>query len=243
MMSTEFILQEYARRYTILPTSTIIKHVNTYLIDKVKEFVGSDIFEKLAEAVEEGITCEVSEILTTENIDKAFSSLAEKFWLRLALPMFDINQKVFSFTVEDFSRMMKLEEDIAYEVTRLLRSSGYKYAEELVYGLSAMVDYDTWLLKKVSEINFEGFIKRLWERGLEEMLQLSVYIRYLFFAWTSATSAILKIVKRYREENIDILTKWCKTYAEEVETYIDTIDTLLDDESYKIIEKLEIVRK
>ena len=75
------------------------------------------------------------------------------------------------------------------------------------------------------------------------MLQLSGYLRYLFFAWTSATSAILKLVERYKEENRDTLVKWCRTYKEEVEGYIDTLDTLLDDESYDAIKKLDIVRK
>jgi hypothetical protein len=33
------------------------------------------------------------------------------------------------------------EEDITHDVAKLLRRSSYKYAEDLVYGFSAMVDY------------------------------------------------------------------------------------------------------
>jgi hypothetical protein len=33
------------------------------------------------------------------------------------------------------------EEDITHDVAKLLRHSGYKYAEDLAYGFSSMVDY------------------------------------------------------------------------------------------------------
>ncbi len=40
-------------------------------------------------------------------------------------------------------------------------------------------------------------------------------------------------------ENRDTLSYWCREYAEEVDGYIDTIDTLLDDEAYEVIKNLE----
>jgi len=38
-------------------------------------------------------------------------------------------------------------------------------------------------------------------------------------------------------------TNWSKTYAEEVESYLDTMDILLDDETYEEILRLEAVER
>jgi len=194
MMSITLTVLENTRRYTILPTLTIAGSTRVSLTKRVKRLIGSDVFRELTKAVKNSIKHEVSEALTTENLTVIFPQLTEKFWLRLALPMLEVNQKLSSLRAGKLSEIKKLEEDITHEVAKLLRCSGYKYSEDLVYGLSAMVDYDMWLLEKVSELDFEGLVKRLWERALEEMLQLSGYLRYLFFAWTSATSAIHRIL-------------------------------------------------
>jgi hypothetical protein len=243
MIPIAFIIQEYTRRYIILPSFIIVRSTKVPFTKRIEKFIESDVFRELTKAVKSSIKYEIFEALTTEDLTKTFQPLTEKFWLRLALPMFDINQKLFSLNAEKLSEFKKLEEDMAYEIVELLRHSGYKYSENLIFGLSTMVDYDIWLLEKISKLKFEGFVKKLWERALEEILQLSGCLRYLFFAWASATSATLKLIERYKEENRDTLAQWCKTYAEEVEIYIDTLDTLLDDETYKIIEELGIVRK
>ena len=129
--------------------------------------------------------------------------------------------------------------DLARHTARLLRNTGYEHAEDLVYGLSIMIEYDLWLVEKVVKLGLEELLEKLSERALTEALEISSYLRYLGFAWISATTAILGIIKEYKVENRDTLSQWCREYAEEIDSYIDTIDTLLDDEAYEVIKKLE----
>jgi hypothetical protein len=84
-------------------------------------------------------------------------------------------------------------------------------------------------------------LERLWERALREALSLQSYLSYLLFAWVSAVSAVTGIVERFREENRDILAAWCREYADEVDAYIDTVDTLLDDDAYETLKRLGLV--
>jgi hypothetical protein len=150
MIPIAFIIQEYTRRYIILPSFIIVRSTKVPLTKRIEKFIESDVFRELTKAVKSSIKYEIFEALTTEDLTKTFQPLTEKFWLRLALPMFDINQKLFSLNAEKLSEFKKLEEDMAYEIVELLRHSGYKYSENLVFGLSTMVDYDMWLLEKIS---------------------------------------------------------------------------------------------
>jgi len=128
-------------------------------------------------------------------------------------------------------------------LAEVIRGSGYRYAENLVYGLGALVDRDMWVLDKVSRYGIEGVVGRLVERSLETFLSFTGYTMYLAFAWTSATAAVLGLVKEFRETNRDTLAAWCRKYAEKVENHIDTLDLLLDDEVYGDLAELKIIKK
>ena len=236
-MATAIILKEYTSNYTTLPSFALTRTFNPTLAEKLKDMLG-DTTEKIAKALEESLSSEIAQALNTKNIEKDFPTLAEKFWLRISLPLLELNQKITPLPSDKLKELMELEKEAARETAKLIRNTGYRYAEDLVYGLSAMIDYDAWLLEKLSQLGPETLFEKLWQGGLQETLWLSIYIRYLLFAWISAASALLKLLEEYREENMDTLAKWSRTYAEEVEAYIDTLDTLLDDEAYIVIEKL-----
>uniref|UniRef100_A0A7C1CEK3 Uncharacterized protein n=1 Tax=Thermofilum adornatum TaxID=1365176 RepID=A0A7C1CEK3_9CREN len=241
-MATAIILKEYTSKYTTLPSLALTRTFNPILAEKLRNMLG-DTTEKIVKALEESLSSEIAQALNTKNIEKEFPTLAEKFWLRILLPLLELNQKITPLTSDKLKELIELEKEAARETAKLIRSTGYRYAEDLVYGLSAMVDYDEWLVEKLSQLGPETLFEKLWQRGLQETLWLSIYIRYLLFAWISATSALLKLLEEYREENRDTLAKWSRTYAEEVEAYIDTLDTLLDDEAYTVIEKMSELGK
>jgi len=112
-----------------------------------------------------------------------------------------------------------------------------------VYAMSVLVDRDIWILRKTAELGFENLVKKLIERDLRLVLEFANYTAYLTFAWISATSVVLHIVEEYRRENLNTLTSWSKTYAEEVESYLDTMNILLDDKTYEEILRLEAVER
>jgi len=236
-VSKPIVLKEYIRKYTALPSLALTRSFDPTLAERLRNMLG-DTTEKIAKALEESLSSETAQALNTKNIEKDFPTLAEKFWLRISLPLLELNQKITPLPSDKLKELIELEKEAARETAKLIRNTGYRYAEDLVYGLSAMVDYDAWLLEKHSQLGLEKLADTLWHRGLQETLQISIYTRYLLFAWISATSALLKLLEEYREENRDALAKWSRTYAEEVEAYIDTLDTLLDEEAYTVIEKL-----
>ncbi len=135
---------------------------------------------------------------------------------------------------------ISLEEEIATLLAKLIRSSRYKHAENLAYGLSAFVNHDLWVLRKISGLGFEGFVKRLVGRGSKEFMEFIGYTMYLTFTWAASTVAVLGIVREYREENRDALAQWCKSYAREVEDYLDTLDILVNDEVYEELVELDV---
>ena len=241
-VSKPIVLKECTRKYTALPSLALTRSFDHTLAERLRNMLG-DTTEKIAKALEESLSSEIAQALNTKNIEKDFPTLAEKFWLRISLPLLELNQKITPLPSDKLKELMELEKEAARETAKLIRDTGYRYAEDLVYGLSAMIDYDAWLLEKLSQFGLEKLADTLRHRGLQETLQISIYTRYLLFAWISATSALLKLLEEYREENRDALAKWSRTYAEEVEAYIDTLDTLLDDEAYIVIEKMSELGK
>jgi hypothetical protein len=111
------------------------------IVERARLLLGSDLLERLLETAEEGVRHEVYEILNADDIHERFPTLATKFWLRLALSMLEVSQRVLSSP--DLSRKVaEMERDLARELIRLLKRTGYARAEDLAYGLSALTEYD-----------------------------------------------------------------------------------------------------
>ena len=62
------------------------------------------MFRELTKAVKNSIKYEVSEALTTEGLTVTFPQLTEKFWLRLALPMLEVNRRLLASELRSFRR-------------------------------------------------------------------------------------------------------------------------------------------
>jgi hypothetical protein len=169
------VLEEYIRKYTALPSLALTRTFNPTLAEKLRNML-SDATEKIAKALDESLSSETAQALNTKDIEKDFPTLAEKFWLRISPPLLELNQKITTLPSDKLKELIELEKEAARETAKLIRNTGYRYAEDLVYGLSAMIDYDAWLLEKLSQLGLEKIADTLWHRGLQETLQLSIYI-------------------------------------------------------------------
>jgi hypothetical protein len=234
------LLSESAEMRSIASSSLTVKSVDD-MIEKLSRFVGRRELGRLVKAVDTAVRYEISQALRSDNLTKVFPKLTRRFWSRVELHISVITDRVFDSvaSLEDLKEFREVEMDLARYIAKLLRNTGYERAGDLVYGFSIMIEYDLWLVEKVVKLGLEELLEKLSERALTETLELSSYLRYLGFAWISATTATLGIIKEYKVENRDTLSQWCREYAEEVDSYIDTIDTLLDDEAYEVIKNLE----
>jgi hypothetical protein len=237
---TLILLRESAEMRSIASSSLTVKGVDG-MFERLSRFVGRRELRRLVKAVDTAVRYEVSQALRSVDLPKVFPKLTRRFWSRVELHISVITDRVFDSVAsqEDLKEFREVEMDLARYTARLLRNTGYERAEDLVYSLSIMIEYDLWLVEKVVKLGLEELLEKLSERALTEILEASSYLRYLGFAWISATTATLGVIKKYKVENRDTLSQWCREYAEEVDSYIDTIDTLLDDEAYEVIKKLE----
>ena len=207
--------------------------------------VGGDVVERLLGAFREAMNAEVYEVPNVDDPARVFANLADRFWARIAFPLVEVSERVFRRIGdgEFVERVKSLERGLAKFVASVIRSSGYAHSEDLVRGFSALVDYDLWVLNRVAALGLDGFVRRLEERAFVEAANLVGYVMFLGFAWVAAASAVLGLVRGFREVNRDVLAAWCGEYAGLVDEYIDTVDVLLDDEAYAELRDLSIVGK
>lgn len=211
-------------------------------VNKFRELVGDEIFKRLDKVFNEALSDEIFKALNTDDLEHEFSTLVEKFWARLALLLVELSTSVYT-NKSVLKALRSVEEELAKAIAKALKLSGYEYADNLVYALSALVDRDLWIIDKVAELSFEELVKKLTDRALDTVIQLAGYTMYLAFAWISASVAVIGIAKKYRERNRDMLATWCREYAREVEEYLDTLDLLLDDEVYNDLRELRVIER
>jgi len=210
---------------------------------KFREFIGEDLAEEFDRVIDEALRNEVSRALSTDKLEEEIHLLVERFWTRIALPLAEFTQSVFSrIDRATLDKFIDLEEKLGIALTELIRRSGYKSAEELVHGLSALIDRDRWIIQKVSELGIDGFIKRVINRDPKAFIEFTTYTMYLTFTWVASTTTLLGVVKDYKSENRDKMARWCSEYAKEIENYLDTLDILVKDDVYKELLELGIVK-
>lgn len=216
------------------------------IVDELRGLIGGDVFERLDRVFEEALRDEVYAVLNTDDLVRDFPVLAERFWARMLLPLVEFSDGVYAsltsgaLTPAEFRGVM---ERLAVALARGLRHSGYRYADDLIYAMAILVERDLWIADKVSKLGLEELVEKLTSRALDTILQFAGYSMYLVFAWTSATVAVLNLVKGYNEVNRDTLASWSREYAREVDGYLETLDLLLDDETYSDLLELGIIKR
>jgi len=211
---------------------------------RFREFIGEGLAKELDRVFSEALRNEVSRALSTDKLEHEIHLLVEKFWARIAFPLAELTQSMLSpidrITLDEF---IDLEEKLGIALTKLIRRSGYEFAEDLVYGLSVLIDRDRWIIEKVSELGIDEFIKRVIDRDPKAFMEFATYTMYLTFTWVASTAALLGIVKNYKDDNRHKMAQWCRGHAKEVEDYIDSLDILVKDDVYEELLELGIVKR
>ena len=212
-------------------------------VERFREAAGGKLLDELARLFDESLRDEIRATLNTDDLDRDLPALARRFWDRLAPLLMELSYVAYESGRPSSESLREAEESLAEAVARALRRSGYGRAEDVVYGLSALVDRDEWILDKVAELGLGGLVSRLVERASDALQQLSEHVFYLTFAVVAAAAAVLGAVKEYRPENLDRLASLCRSHAEGVEDYLDTLDVLQDDEAYEDLRELGAIER
>jgi len=211
---------------------------------RFKELIGEDLARKLDAAFEDVLKDEIRKALNTDRLEQELHLLVERFWAKIAYPLVELTQSIlFRGDRAALDEFITLEEKLSVNMAKLIRESNYKFAENLVYGLSVLVDHDKWVIEKISKLGINGFIERTINRDPKALMEFASYIRYLIFAWLATTATVLGVTKEYKEENRDKMAQWCREYAKEVEAYIDTLDIIVKDEVYGELIELGIIKR
>ncbi|MGB9760802.1 MAG: hypothetical protein ACPLZG_13310, partial [Thermoproteota archaeon] len=130
----------------------------------------------------------------------------------------------------EFNKLLK---ELYSTLAKELRATGYENVEDLVYATSIVFDHDLWVIDRIREVGIEAFMNKLIERAPRELYETSGYYLYLLFSLFSSMAAVLNMVDTYKKENLSTLILWAKSYANELDLYLDTLDMFLSDETYK----------
>jgi len=223
-----------------------LDRLRSYKLAKVayflREGVGRGLSIKLTKVFTGALKNEVANILNSTEAGSAFPHLSAKFWARMALPMLEFNEAIFSSPALLDEFIINVEE-LSKITAKLMRKSEYRNIEDLVYGLATLVDHDRWVAGKISATGFDDLARKLSERALETTLSFAQCSMDLAFAWVSAASAALGVVREYRRENMDYLAGLCRELANKLDSYMETLDMVVDDELYEDLVRLGVVEK
>ncbi|WP_460172818.1 hypothetical protein [Vulcanisaeta sp. JCM 14467] len=206
--------------------------------------VPRDLMDYVMRAFKDALDREVRTVLNSTDLTNEFLLDLSMFTNRVINPMIRLTQELANgivfrgISVDDFN---KAELAIGKELAKLIRSTNYPYAEDLVYALSILIEHDHWVINNVARYGFNGLLSRINERALNEAGDTSVYLMATAFAWYSATAAVLGLIKEFRGVNRDALAQWSRAYAEELNAYIDTLDLLINDETYKTLKEEGVI--
>jgi len=186
----------------------VLENSIRHIVLKFRELIGEELAEKLDNALDEALKNEISRALNTDKLDEELYLLVEKFWIRIASQLSQVNDMLLGSIDKGFLReLVELEKKIGETLAGMIRRTNYRYSEELVYGLSSLIDYDKWVIGKISQLGIDAFVKKLIDRAPQTFIEFINLALYLIFTWLASTVAILGIVKEYREENMDKLAE------------------------------------
>ncbi len=207
-------------------------------IKRFREFIGEDTTIKVIDY----------EIIKALNMDADFLPLdfyflVQDFRSRVILPMIKFSNILKSNDKNILKIAKEIMENIAMGIAERIELSRSRYADDLIYALSILIDRDIWFIDKVLELGIINLADKLITRALYFLDDFVEFSIRLAFTWVSATVSILGIAREFKDKNISILASYSREYADRVEEYLDVLDMLIDDDVYKDLIKLGIVER
>ena len=241
LATVAFLREKFASLKTLLAAEVVANIEDAeQIVFIVQELVGYRLFTKLTTAFRDSLNEEVLKVLNTDTPESVLSDLSTRFWARMSLPVLELNEMILS-SLEVLNKSVTVGEKLAKVTAELIKNSGYERADDIVYGLASLVEYDRWFVEKVRMTGVDGLAQRVSARALETALSFARCSMDLTFAWISSASAALGIVKRYRRENMHYLAGLCRELAHKLDAYMDTLDMVVDDELYEDLVRLGVV--
>ncbi|MFZ8830493.1 MAG: hypothetical protein ACO2OO_03535, partial [Candidatus Aenigmatarchaeota archaeon] len=204
-------------------------------IYKLEELLEKEVIQDLVNRFEAGRE-EIEKVLNSKDLEKDFPLLSISFFFKIAQPLFKI-----SLILKERSEYIEDLKKLALIMAKVLRESSHTRKEDLIYSMSILIDRDIWVIEKMSKYGLEELIKKLIERAKEISIGFINTTINLTFAWLSAISAILNIVKKYNEENLNKIIDLSLELSKELDSYLDTLDLLLDDETYEELREIKLI--
>lgn len=206
-----------------------------YLLE-LRELVEERLLKELEEAFEEALNGPIRRILNSPSLSVDFPLEVYSFLSVVAKPLnqfsvYSLNKV--SSNEKAYGEFNKLFKELYNNLAKELRATGYENIEDLVYAMSIVFDHDLWVINKVHDMGIEAFTNKLIERAPRELYETSGYYMYLLFSLFSSMAAVLNLVDTYKKENLSTLIFWAKSYADELDLYLDTLDLFLSDETYE----------
>ena len=204
-------------------------------IYKLEELLEKEVIQDLVNRLEAGRE-EIEKVLNSKDLEKDFPLLSISFFFKIAQPLFKI-----SLILKERSECVEDLKKLALIMAKVLRESSHPRKEDLIYLMSILIDRDIWVIEKMSKYGLEELIKKITERAKDISIGFINAAINLTFAWLSAISAILNIVKKYNEENLNKIIELSLELSKELDSYLDTLDLLLDDETYEELRELKLI--
>ncbi|WP_054854436.1 hypothetical protein [Vulcanisaeta distributa] len=219
------------------------------MIKPMEEYVGrigisKELFREVTDALNDITRNEVYTLLNAQDLANTLLTILPQFTVKITQPLIKATQTIansLSAGKLTVNELRSIEVRIGRELANGLRSTGHPQAEDLVQVLSTLIEHDLWVTEALSRYGYDGLIRRINERALNETTEETAYLMATLLTWHSATTATLNLIKEYKETNRDTLTKWAAAYAEELDTYIDTLDMLINDEAYETLKEERII--
>ena len=227
-------VQVLVPEYSVTPgslaslSSGIVRDVDAIRVE-VEKLFGTELVELYCKIINEALRSEIYHALNIEDLENKFTLLALKFWHRLTDPEIVFKSKEVmekmsrSFSVDEIKRSY---DKIASQLIAEIRKTGYKHSDDVIYAISSLLNRDLWIISKIEELGLEKFPSIILEEACQEFLELTVMVAFTLFSTTSALAALLRKVE-HREDNLDKLVRQGRVYAENLDKFIDSLDTIL----------------
>jgi len=209
---------------------------------EIEEIVGADVFKRLEPIYNKIINETIKPLVKTSpsEVDTIFKAKCPLFTNYFMSVLSSINiSLILSKTESELRGSLKLVKEIEKRIYRvfkdIIEKSEFNGKEDVLYAFSILTDYDLWVINTLLEFGFEEYVHRVEERARYEIRELMSYLFSLTYSLMACLSVILRVVEEPVVETFNVLVNWCKRYAGDVDSYVDTIDLLISDEHYEVI--------
>ncbi|WP_048056986.1 hypothetical protein [Vulcanisaeta moutnovskia] len=156
-MEASVILQQY-----LIPRPVGLGGAAALVVEKSIDYVTAlgiprDLMDSALSAFRDVLDNEVRTVLSADNLSNAFLTNLSTFTVKIINPIIRLTQYVSSniglgrISINDFSRA---ELGLGRELTRLIRSTNYPRAEDLIYALSILIEHDQWVIDNMVRYGF-----------------------------------------------------------------------------------------